>query len=169
MNFKKLAVLAGLVCAAASASATVTKWGTASGIEYGAGATLTGSDFIDYFTFTLASTSSLATIAHSGTISSAYPADFFASTGTVYLYSGVAGDGIADTLKGSFAIGSGTTFTGLSAGKYYFEVSGTGVGSSGVSTYGIKNTVSAVPEPANVAMLLAGLGMMGFVARRRKN
>lgn len=29
--------------------------------------------------------------------------------------------------------------------------------------------ISAVPEPETYAMLLAGLGMMGFVARRRKN
>ena len=30
-------------------------------------------------------------------------------------------------------------------------------------------TVSAVPEPASVALLLAGLGMIGFVGRRRRN
>lgn len=29
--------------------------------------------------------------------------------------------------------------------------------------------VSAVPEPETYAMLLAGLGMIGFMARRRKN
>jgi hypothetical protein len=28
-------------------------------------------------------------------------------------------------------------------------------------------TLSAVPEPSSIAMLLAGLGMMGFIARRR--
>ncbi|MCZ8077535.1 MAG: FxDxF family PEP-CTERM protein, partial [Paucibacter sp.] len=29
-------------------------------------------------------------------------------------------------------------------------------------------TVSAVPEPGTYAMLLAGLGCVGFIARRRK-
>lgn len=32
----------------------------------------------------------------------------------------------------------------------------------------IKHTVTAIPEPETYAMLLAGLGLMGFVARRRK-
>lgn len=32
----------------------------------------------------------------------------------------------------------------------------------------ITQTISAVPEPENYAMFLAGLGMMGFVARRRQ-
>jgi hypothetical protein len=30
-------------------------------------------------------------------------------------------------------------------------------------------SVAAVPEPSNVVMLLAGLGIMGFIARRRIN
>ncbi|MDP1573390.1 MAG: FxDxF family PEP-CTERM protein [Coxiellaceae bacterium] len=30
------------------------------------------------------------------------------------------------------------------------------------------NLVSAVPEPETYAMLLAGLGLLGFMARRRK-
>jgi hypothetical protein len=42
----------------------------------------------------------------------------------------------------------------------YFNLS-----SAGVLTY----TVASVPEPETYAMLLAGLGMMGFVARRRKS
>jgi len=29
-------------------------------------------------------------------------------------------------------------------------------------------TVNAIPEPETYAMMLAGLGLMGFVARRRK-
>jgi hypothetical protein len=53
----------------------------------------------------------------------------------------------------------------------------TGAGTSSVTpitaTYGftaIQNTppVSAVPEPESYAMMLAGLGLMGFVARRKK-
>jgi hypothetical protein len=30
-------------------------------------------------------------------------------------------------------------------------------------------SVTAVPEPKNYAMLLAGLGLMGFIARRRSS
>jgi hypothetical protein len=32
----------------------------------------------------------------------------------------------------------------------------------------VTDLVSAVPEPEIYAMMLAGLGLMGFVARRRK-
>lgn len=39
---------------------------------------------------------------------------------------------------------------------------------SGQAAYSGELTVTAVPEPGTYALLLAGLGVMGFVARRRK-
>ncbi len=39
---------------------------------------------------------------------------------------------------------------------------------SGFSPYGIDNLVVAVPEPEMYGMLLAGLGLMGFMAYRRR-
>lgn len=44
----------------------------------------------------------------------------------------------------------------------FFEGAGTGLGVDGIS-------VTAVPEPETYAMMLAGLGAVGFVARRRKS
>lgn len=42
------------------------------------------------------------------------------------------------------------------------------IASSGSSVYADNFTISAVPEPETYAMLLAGLGLLGFMARRRK-
>lgn len=49
-----------------------------------------------------------------------------------------------------------------SANISYFEMSGAFIGAANF-------TVAAVPEPATYGMLLAGLGMLGLVARRRRH
>jgi ABC-type glycerol-3-phosphate transport system substrate-binding protein len=67
-----------------------------------------------------------------------------------------------------------TAFSNVAAGSYYAEVTSKGaVGSNGLS-YEIylgsdigTGPLPAVPEPANMALLLAGLGLMGFMAKRR--
>jgi len=74
------------------------------------------------------------------------------------------------TASGSLDVDSGLWFlsaTNLSAGNYYFKVAGDIITNDAVS-YSGNLTVSAVPEAETYAMLLAGLGLVGFVARRRK-
>lgn len=62
-------------------------------------------------------------------------------------------------------------FTSLGAGTFAFEVTGTvsGLVAGQPASYaGNLQTVAAVPEPETYALLAAGLGFVGFAARRRK-
>jgi hypothetical protein len=65
-------------------------------------------------------------------------------------------------------------YTGLTAGDYYFRVAGEGWRASdniAIPTYNaaVNITAAPVPEPETYAMLLAGLGILGTVIRRRSN
>jgi len=55
----------------------------------------------------------------------------------------------------------------LAAGNYYLQVSGNLVSDTGAS-FGGAVMLAPVPEPETYGMMLGGLGILGFLARRRK-
>ncbi len=56
----------------------------------------------------------------------------------------------------------------LSAGNYELHLNGIQEASGTPASYGGNITVSPIPEPKTFALMLAGLGALGFVARRRR-
>ena len=56
----------------------------------------------------------------------------------------------------------------LTAGSYDLQISGTATGSLG-GTYGGNLNLSPVPEPTEGALLLSGMGLLGFIAARRRS
>lgn len=84
---------------------------------------------------------------------------------TYSVFSGVSGAGGA--LWGTY-LGDNTThdIPVTLSGAYHIIVTGLASGTQG-GAYGVA-LVSGVPEPETYAMMLGGLGLMGFVARRRQ-
>jgi hypothetical protein len=78
---------------------------------------------------------------------------------------GVTFDGISFTPLLNTGGGDYWTFaaSGLTAGEHYIKVTGTPLGSS----YTANVVLTPVPEPETYALLLGGLGAIGFMARRR--
>ena len=75
-----------------------------------------------------------------------------------------------DSTVASFAFSNILTeyqFTNLAIGNYSYYVFGH-INASGSTPVEITFTSAPVPEPETYAMLLAGLGVLGFAARRRK-
>ena len=86
---------------------------------------------------------------------------------------GLIGGGDDVLVEGAFTFDGTTGSTmhqvALGVGKFYFDVKGLADGTKG-GFYTLTSTVVAVPipEPEIYAMMAAGLGLMGFVARRRQ-
>jgi hypothetical protein len=164
MKLKSLLLAATLAFSSAAALAapvptyidvTVTGSGPTWTAEYGA--SHTAGDFIDVYTFLPSSVTGLTDI-------SFY--NFARSTAFNITFTGAELSGVPIPYTNSGGVGF--SFGGLIAdftGPLVLTISGT---SGATGSYAGTLNVSAVPEPETYAMMLGGLGLLGFMARRRK-
>ena len=69
----------------------------------------------------------------------------------------------------SFSTGTSTAyFNNLAAGTYFYEFFGYNKGTGNSEVSFSSTFTNAVPEPETYALMLGGLGVIGFLARRRK-
>jgi hypothetical protein len=121
--------------------------------------------FSDQFTFSVTGElpSNLDAIVSSISRSAAVGLDI---TG-LSLYSGAGAQLATGTSMSTGAIDVWTVRAdNLGVGSYYLQVSGTMVSDTS-GAFGGAVMLQPVPEPATYGMMLAGLGMVGFMARRR--
>lgn len=169
MNLKPL-VGALALAAACGAQAATYDFGTHDPVEVGAGLVSPGA-FADIYTFTLNTTQLVSSSVSAVNFGSAL--NIFA--GVYSLYSSGA-DNVVGTGDDSI-VGSPWAFNGssgsvihslsLSAGSYYYVATGIANGAGG-GVYTLTSTTVPVPEPETYALLLGGLGVVGFLARRRR-
>ncbi|MDH3209544.1 MAG: FxDxF family PEP-CTERM protein [Burkholderiaceae bacterium] len=67
----------------------------------------------------------------------------------------------------SFSYAGSKTFAPVGSGDYFYKVLGDFPAMGGSYTYYLASSVAVVPEPETYALMLAGLGALGFIARRR--
>ncbi|MFM2052598.1 MAG: hypothetical protein RL456_635 [Pseudomonadota bacterium] len=163
---RALAVAAAALLAGASSFAATVDAGTVGTTPYGTSFSNPPGYFFDTVNFDVST---------AGTLSVSLT-DLTANVGSMILFldqdlEGVVWDnhhpgGLSQI---GHVIGDGSTyvFTLPSAGDYHLDVSGYAIGSAG-GVYAVGLQVSPIPEPGTWAMMAAGLGVLGAVARRRR-
>jgi hypothetical protein len=166
MEIKSLVLAASLALTCFTANAAVTK---STDLDLGSDSEFytynsvgtVNSSFSDYLAITFDGTRDLV-----GSLSGT-------STGSIAFtaFNLVASDLTTILAEGDVAsAGSRLAFGGLESvnafGDYFVHIAGVASGTGGYN--GTLSLVSPVPETEVYGMLLAGLGLMGFVARRRK-
>jgi hypothetical protein len=162
----KLSLLAAAAVSvlALNANATTILWGNHDSLEIGAVLANPGA-FDDFIKFSIPDSSNLSSTTVANNLTNVLGID----NGMVQLFQETSS---GNTLVGQYSF-DGTTgstwhsFMSLGAGSYYYEITGNATGSQG-GFYSITSTVAAVPEPESYALLLAGLGVVGSLYRRRK-
>jgi hypothetical protein len=172
MKLRQIAAAAALVATTVGASAqTVVPWGSHGPAELGG--TLfygTGSSFpFDFiYTFSLAGLSDLLGVGVTNDSVGVF--DINGAAARLYASNGNANYN-DDVLIGGFAFDSTSitqNFTGLAAGDYFYRVTGNVDGPFGGS-YLLSSHLTPVPEPKSYALLMAGLGVVALLARRRRS
>ena len=138
-------------------------------------ASTVGSTFSDVFTFNIGSPFDAAASVTSSFLNTPQTKDLLITGFSLYRYDpgtmavlGTAIAGINETGFGSHPTDSWSLSAyGLSSGYYALKVDGRVLGTGG-GAFGGDLTVSPVPEPATYGMLLAGLGLLGVAATRRR-
>jgi hypothetical protein len=138
--------------------------------------TETNNSFVDKYIFTLANGFDSSASLTSTYLSSRTTKDLLITGFSLVRFDPLT-NAVLNTYTGENTTGSSAHPTdvwelrtaGLSAGSYFIKVDGEILGSAG-GTYGTDLTIAVapVPEPATYGMLGAGLGLLGFVARRKK-
>jgi hypothetical protein len=159
---KKSAVAFAIAAAVGSAGAMSVDFGTLSTSVGVSDVHVVGS-FNDTFSFTMGT--------GTGALGSLVGLDLLGDLTMQYRF-GVGATPVWSSFSSSFAVPSDPntgayalyqTFAGLTAGtKYWINLKGTAT-----DAY-YSATLAPVPEPETYAMLLAGLGLIGTIARRRK-
>jgi len=123
-----------------------------------------GDTFMDHFTFMVIAAHDLDAIVSSISRTAATGLDItgldlYTSTGTLVSSGSMVSTGVRDVWT--------LSADALAVGQYYIQVSGSLVSNTSGS-FGGSVMLNPVPEPETYGMLLAGLGLVGFLARRRK-
>ena len=149
-------------------------------------------DFFDTFAFTLGSATANVSLSVTSEYSNSGPVDDGLGDLTTSIKDisnfnvSLVKLGSAGSLGNWSATESGTVtslskvVTGLTAGQYKLTVSGTATGTSQLfdgtdhwpatangGTYSVALNTPPVPEPGSYALILAGLGLVGYRARRK--
>ncbi len=161
--------LAAVLAFSAQANAATTNLGTlAVPSSVTIGNNVTAGSFTDSFNFTVANSAVNAALTSvsfgsavgiTGLSASLYNGANLLSSGTV---------GTSTLMPGVIVSGAVISPYALAAGSYTLKISGSGLAGGG-SYGGNLNVVAApVPEPTEGALLLSGIGLLGFIATRRK-
>jgi hypothetical protein len=135
-----------------------------------------GATFSDRFTFSVNSTSGMDFDAIISSISRTADTGLDVTGLSLYRAAGTDGTGTGTLVSSGTSLQSGNidvwtlSSDNLAVGNYYVLVSGNLV-SDGSASFGgavMMSPTAPVPEPETYGMMLAGLGVLGFLARRRK-
>ena len=91
--------------------------------------------------------------------------------GTLALFGGLPNSG--SQIGSTFAVDGSTgnltrSFESLATGNYYFQIGGAVAAGASKASYTILASAAPVPEPHEWAMMLAGLGVVGWASTRAK-